>query len=67
MSSMFELLVLIIKVIAFIMFIVATYKSAQYYKNRSNDYESELEKEISRRERRKTAVEHFVCLIPLLL
>ena len=59
---MFEILFLIVKVIAFMMFIAATYKSAQYYKNISNNYENELEKEISRKERRKRAVEHFESL-----
>ena len=56
---MIEIIFTLVKVIAFVMFIIATYKSAQYYKNRANTYETEIEKEISKETRRKRAVEHF--------
>ena len=59
---MFETIISLVKVIAFVMFVVATYKSAQYYKNHANSYENELKDEILKRERRQRAVEHFESL-----
>ena len=56
---MFQIIIAGIKIIAFMMFVAATYKSAQYYTNKSDDYETALERDISRKDRRERAVEHF--------
>lgn len=56
---MFEILYLIVKIAAFLMFVVGVYRGAQYYKNRSQNYENEIENEISKQERRERAVQHF--------
>jgi len=49
----------LVKILAFVMFVIATYKSAKYYKNRAKIYEDELENEMSRHARREKAIEHI--------
>ncbi|MEP3890784.1 MAG: hypothetical protein ABJN69_09965 [Hellea sp.] len=56
---MIEVLFLIAKGLGFVMFVAATYRGAQYYKNRADDYETERENMILKQERRERAVQHF--------